>query len=109
MYCDHLGVLLFCAVLGELTGAFPDDGAMLKQWLAGLFFGAVNLEQTKYLHWNDLHELLGLVVRSPKTQRRQLTQSAQEATVKALFGLNARRLGTQTDTDLYLDPHTKHY
>jgi hypothetical protein len=109
MYCDHLGVLLFCGVLRELTGAFPDDGAMLKQWLACLFLGAVNIEQTKYLNWNDLNELLGPVVRSPKTQRRQLTQSAQEATVKALFVLNARRLGAQANADLYLDPHTKHY
>ena len=109
MYCDHLGVLLFCEVLRELTGAFLDVGVMLKQWLACLFLGAVNIEQTKYLNWNDLNELLGPVVRSPKTQRRQLTQSAQEATLKALFVLNARRLGTQATTDLYLDPHTKHY
>ena len=109
MYCDHVGVLLFCGVLGELTDAFPDEGAMLKQWLACLFLGAVNIEQTKYLNWNDLHELLGPGVRSPKTQRRQLTQSAQEATVKALFVLNAGQLGTQANTDLYLDPHTKHY
>ena len=49
MYCDHLGVLLVCGVLRELTGAFPEDGAMLKQWLACLFLGAVNIEQTKYL------------------------------------------------------------
>jgi hypothetical protein len=46
MYCDHLGVLLFCGVLRELTRAFPDDGARLKQWLACLFLGAVNIEQT---------------------------------------------------------------
>jgi hypothetical protein len=109
MHCDHLGVLLFCGVLLELTGALPDEGAMLKQWLACILLGAVNIEQTKYLNWNDLNELIGPVVRSPKTQRRQLTQSAQEATVKALFQLNARRLGTQANTDLYLDPHTKHY
>jgi len=68
MDCDHLGVLLFCGVLRELIGAFPEDGAMLKQWLAYLFLGAVNIEQTKYLNWNDLNELLGSVVRSPKTQ-----------------------------------------
>ena len=109
MHCDHLGVLLFCGVLLELTGALPDEGAMLKQWLACILLGAVNIEQTKYLNWNDLNELLGPVVRSPKTQRRQLTQSAHDATVKALFGLNAQRLGTQANTDLYLDPHTKHY
>lgn len=109
MHCDHLGVLLFCGVLLELTGALPDEGAMLKQWLACIFLGAVNIEQTKYLNWNDLNELLGPVVRSPKTQRRQLTQSAHDATVQALFVLNARRLGAQANTDLYLDPHTKHY
>jgi hypothetical protein len=109
MYCDHLGVLLFCGVLLELTGAFPDEGAMLKQWLACILLGAVNIEQTKYLNWNDLNELIGPVVRSPKTQRRQLTQSAHDATLKALFLLNARRLGTRSNTDLYLDPHTKHY
>lgn len=36
---------------------------------------------------------------SPRMKRR----------VKALFLLNARQLGTQANTDLYLDPHTKHY
>ena len=36
---------------------------------------------------------------SPRRKRR----------VKALFLLNARQLGTQANTDLYLDPHTKHY
>jgi hypothetical protein len=109
MYCDHLGVLLFCGVLLEVSGALADCGEMLKQWLACIFLGAVNIEQTKYLNWNDLNELLGPVVRSPKTQRRQLSQSAHEATVKALFQLNARRLETKANTDLYLDPHTKHY
>jgi hypothetical protein len=109
MYCDHLGVLLFCGVLLELTGALPDEGAMLKQWLACIFLGAVNIEQTKFLNWNDLNDLLGPVVRSPKVQRRQLTQSAHEATLQALFQLNARRLETKANTDLYLDPHTKHY
>jgi hypothetical protein len=109
MFCDHLGVLLFWGVLLELSGAFPDEGAMLKQWLACIFLGAVNIEQTKYLNWNDLQELLGPVMRSPQHQRRRLTQSAQDATLKALFLLNARRLGTQANTDLYLDPHTKHY
>jgi hypothetical protein len=109
MYCDHLGLLLFHAVLMEVNHALPEEGPMLKQWLACILLGAVNIEQTKYLDWNDLTELLGPVVRSPKTQRRQLTQSAHEATLQGLFQLNARRLETQTITDLYLDPHTKHY
>lgn len=109
MYCDHLGVLLFCGALLEVSGALAEEGAMLKQWLACIFLGAVNIEQTKYLNWNDLNELIGPVLRSPKLQRRQLTQSAHEAILKTLFQVNARRLETKANTDLYLDPHTKHY
>jgi hypothetical protein len=49
-----------------LAGALTDCGAMLKQWLACIFLGAVNIEQTKYLNWNDLNDLLGPVMRSPR-------------------------------------------
>ena len=44
---------------------------LLRQWSASLLLGAFNIEQTKFLNWEDLELLLGTVVRD-----RSLPQSA---------------------------------
>jgi hypothetical protein len=39
--------------------------ARFTQWLASLLLGALNIEQTKFLNWQDMAQLLGSVVRFP--------------------------------------------
>jgi hypothetical protein len=48
-----------------VSQVFDPAEPLFKQWLASLFLGALNLEQTKFLNWPDLSRLLGRVVRFP--------------------------------------------
>ena len=83
--------------------------ALLKQWLASLFLGALNIEQTKFLNWPDLSRLLGAVVRFPHPQRQELERVATRANIEALARFNAQQIGAESQSQFYFDPHTKHY
>lgn len=82
---------------------------LFKQWLASVLLGAVNVEQTKYLNWEDLSRLLGQVVRFPPAQRQALRQVATTAGLQALLRWNAQQVQAAGESDFYLDPHPKHY
>jgi hypothetical protein len=108
-WCDHLGVLLFWNALVQIVVQLPPPEPLLKQWLASVLLGAANVEQTKYLNWDELSLLLGQVVRFPTPQRQALTQVATAARVQALLRWNAQQVAAEEGGDFYLDPHTKHY
>ena len=108
-WCDHLGLLLFWQALSQLGAVLSPPVPVLKQWLASVLLGALNLEQTKYLNWEDLSLLLGPVVWGPTPQRNALTELATPATVQAVWRWNAQQVGADRESDFYVDPHTKHY
>jgi hypothetical protein len=93
-FCHHLGVLLFSAVLLGLEEAVAAGGWLLKQWLATLLLGAVNIEQTKLLDFEDLRRLLGRTLRSLFPQRSQLSRTGSGlASVPPLLSFNAQLVG----------------
>lgn len=108
-WCDHAGLLWFAGALGGLPAATDPCEPLLAQWLGSVLLGAMNIEQTKYLNWDDLGLLLGSVVRFPTPQREQLKRLSTVATVDALLRWNLAQLEVVPESDLYLDPHTKHY
>jgi hypothetical protein len=108
-FCHHLGVLLFSAVLLGLEKQGSAGGWLLKQWLAALLLGAVNIEQTKLLDFEDLRRLLGRTLRSLFPQRSQLSELASAANVAQLLSFNAQWVEAAQTRDFYFDPHTKHY
>jgi hypothetical protein len=108
-FCHHLGVLLFSAVLLGVEKEVAASGWLLQQWLAALLLGAVNIEQTKPLDFEDLRRLLGRTLRSRFPQRRQLAELASGSTVSQLLSFNAQLVGAAQRRDFYFDPHTKHY
>jgi len=107
VWCDHAGVLLFARALNQVSAVIDPPQPVLRQWSASLLLGAVNIEQTKFLNWQDLELLLGTVVRFPAPQRELLKSMATDDTVEALFRFNAQ--GLSASSDFYFDPHTKHY
>jgi hypothetical protein len=107
VWCDHAGVLLFARALNQVSAVVEPHQPLLRQWSATLLLGALNIEQTKFLNWQDLELLLGTVVRFPAPQRDLLKSVATDETVEALFRFNAR--GLSHGSDLYFDPHTEHY
>ncbi len=107
--CHHLGVLLFSAVLSGVEKEVATGGWLLKQWLATLLLGAVNIEQTKLLDFEDLRRLLGRTLRSLFPQRSQLAELASSSTASQLLSFNAQLVGAVQTRDFYFDPHTKHY
>jgi hypothetical protein len=108
-FCHHLGVLFFSAALLDLEKQMATGGWLLKQWLATLLLGAVNIEQTKLLDFEDLHRLLGRTLRSLFPQRSQLSELASVSTVPKLLSFNGQLVGAPQTRDFYFDPHTKHY
>jgi hypothetical protein len=109
LWCDHLGLLLFAPILVAVAQVIAPAEGLLKQWLASLLLGALNIEQTKFLNWADLSRLLGAVVRFPHPQRQQLERVATAANVEALTRFNAQQIGAEAQSQFYFDPHTKHY
>ena len=108
-WCDHAGVLIFAPILSRVTGLFDPSQGLLSQWLASLWLGALNIEQTKFLNWEDLEGILGSVVRFPSPQRERLKALATDATVEELLRFNLEESGQGQATDFYFDPHSKHY
>jgi len=108
-FCHHLGLLLFSVALLGVEKEVAAGGWLLKQWLATLLLGAVNIEQTKLLDFEDLRRLLGRTLRSLFPQRSQLTELAAGTTATQLLSFNAQLTGAAQQRDFYFDPHTKHY
>ena len=109
-WCDHAGVLLFATALAAVSKLGPTPQGILAQWLAALWLGAQNIEQTKYLNWEDLELILGGVVRFPTPQRDQLKAlAADPELLDKLWRFNQTNLGPAVGSDFYFDPHTKHY
>src|SRR5207249_1729188 len=54
LWCDHLGMLVFAPLLVAVAQVVEPAQARLKQWLASLLLGALNIEQTKFLNWPDV-------------------------------------------------------
>ena len=108
--CDHVGALIFAGALSSISHATTPSEPLLAQWLGSILLGAVNVEQTKYLNWVDLGNLLGQTVRFPTPQREQLTRLATPETIDAVLRWNYQQLAIPDDVnDLYYDPHTTHY
>ncbi|MDA2925110.1 hypothetical protein MYX65_10770 [Acidobacteria bacterium AH-259-L09] len=107
--CHHAGVLIFNAVLVRVEQSVGQGGWLLKQWLATILLGAVNIEQTKLLDLCDLTFLLGKTLSSLRPQRLQLTQLASPENVHQLLRLNADGVDLDAWNDFYYDPHSKHY
>ena len=112
-WCDHAGVLIFAAALASVCKVSATPQSILTQWLAVLLLGAQNIEQTKFLNWEDLELILGGVVRFPTPQRSQLKELAADAgVIDGLFQFNQENLdsrGVVVGADFYFDPHSKHY
>lgn len=107
--CHHLGVLLFSALFLSLD-AFPGEASLLlKQWVAIILLGAVNIEQTKLLDFEDLKRLLGKCMRSLHDQRTHLGRMATAAMAEQVLRLNAAEVNAAANADFYYDPHTKRY
>jgi hypothetical protein len=109
-WCDHAGVLVFATALAAISQVCPTPQRILAQWMAALLLGAQNIEQTKYLNWEDLELILGQVVRFPTPQRDQLKAlAADPGLIDELWRFNQKNLGPAVESDFYYDPHTKHY
>ena len=109
-WCDHAGVLVFATALAAISQVSPTPQRILAQWMAALLLGAQNIEQTKYLNWEDLELILGQVVRFPTPQRDQLKAlAADPGLIDELWRFNQKNLGQAVESDFYFDPHTKHY
>jgi len=108
-FCHHLGVLLFSSMLLRVEAVVGEGGWVIKQWLAAILLGAVNIEQSKLLDFDDLRFLLGQIIRFPHSQRLELGRVAMSETVERLIQFNAKEVNASSVSDFYYDPHTKHY
>ncbi len=108
-WSDHLGVILFWKALIEIMVAGQEPEPLLQQWMASVLLGCHNVEQTKYLNWDDLNVLFGQVTRFPTPQREVLERLASTPTIQAVWRWNLGQVKAGNGGDFYLDPHTKHY
>ena len=79
-----------CRAAGAISKVSGNTQDILAQWLAALRLGAAHIEQTKFLHWEDLELILGPGVRYPTHQREKLqVLAADPELIQALFGQSA--------------------
>ena len=108
--CNHVGVLLFASALCSISQALKPESPLMTQWLSCILLGAVNVEQTKYLNWDDLDHMFHHLVRFPTPQREQLSRLADTTTIDAILRWNVQQLKiSPEDNDFYYDPHTSQY
>lgn len=105
----HSGIVLFAKYFKQLEEMFATDGSIIKQWFAMILLEAVNIEQSKYLHFTSLTQIIGLTVRRAYEQRQELNHIANQTNCFKIFGLNAQLCECKEMTDFYYDPHSKHY
>ena len=108
-FCHHLGILIFSSMFLQIEAIVGEGGWVTKQWLAAILLGAVNIEQSKLLDFDDLRFLLGQVLRFPHRQRLELERLAMPETVEGLIQFNAKEVNAFSVSDFYYDPHTKRY
>lgn len=58
-WCEHAGLWLFWPALAGVSTVVEPPARWLRQALANVLAGAVNVEQTKFLNGADLELLLG--------------------------------------------------
>lgn len=109
LFAHHLGVLLFSSLLVMVCAASAEHGFIVKQWLAAILLGAVNIEQSKLLDYNSLESILGRTLRCLGLQRQKLCALASTAAADRFLQLNAKEVNMHTYDTFYYDPHTKHY
>jgi hypothetical protein len=109
-FCHHAGLLLFAPEVIALRESLTEPtNPLLPQWLGSLLLGVVNIEQSKFLDFDDLDLLLGATVRCLHPQRAGLAALGSEGAAEAILRFNARRCGASQGSDFYYDPHTKQY
>lgn len=108
-FCYHAGILLFSAFLNRLSNQLGDGSVLIKQWLATVLLGAINIEQSKLLSWDVLRWFPGDVVVNLNQQRQALGELAAAGILQALWRINGDCVGIGQCSDFYYDPHSKHY
>ena len=107
-FCHHAGVLLFHDALTKIARIEHEHAWIMKQWLASILLGSVNVEQSKTLDVEGLEGLLGRCLRTCRRQRLLLDDLAKDEVVPKLLSMNAESLCTQNN-DFFYDPHSKQY
>jgi hypothetical protein len=107
-FVHHLGVTIFSSILQKVEAVNNTAGWLIKQWLATLFLGTVNIEQSKLLDFESLNAVLGRTLFSRCPQRKYLEALACTQTADELLIANYKQVNAGDYSDFYYDPHTKH-
>lgn len=104
-WIHHAGQVLFAEGMKGIADP------LLRQFIAQILQGAVNVEQSKTLCGRSLANFTGPVVNGLREQRRRLDQQARIEQLMRIYGHNAELLsdGPNRDDLFYFDPHTKEY
>ncbi len=105
-FCYYLGVMLLSPYFSQVI---QNGTGFMLQWLISVLLGPINIEQTKTLNFSALNILLGSTIKNRKQQRKALKELSSYANINKLLKFNVDIVGIEEQTDLYYDPHSKHY
>lgn len=108
-FCHHAGVLLFSRLFNHLPNNITVFEPLIKQWLAAILLGAINIEQTKLLNYPSLDYFFGYVLSNRQQQRLLLTEITKTSCQDEILRLNGELSGIEQCSDFHYDPHSKHY
>ena len=87
-FCHHAGVLLFSRLFNHLPNNITVFEPLIKQWLAAILLGAINIEQTKLLNYPSLDYFFGYVLSNRQQQRQFLTEMTKTSCQDEILQLN---------------------
>lgn len=107
--CHHLGVLIFRWQIDEVTRGLGACRDMVRQWLACVLLGAVNVEKCDDINYDTMEYLIGPQIITSRHQRIALKSFATEENITELFRRNAAFIGADRQSHFLYDPHGVSY
>jgi len=109
LFCHHAGLTLCRILIDGVTAGLGDSADIIRQWIAMILCGCMNIENGRSLNYPALEILLGEQMWSPDRQREKLHSIAGEVVALAILERGIRMVGAELSSTFLYDPHGIEY
>ena len=109
LLCHHAGLTLCRILIDGVTAGLGDSTDIIRQWIAMILCGCMNIENGRSLNYPALEILLGEQMWSSDRQREKLRSIAQEDVALAILERGIRMTRAECLSTFLYDPHSIEY
>ncbi len=107
--CHHAGLTLCRILIDGVTSGLGNISDIIRQWIAMILCGCMNIENGRSLNYPALEIILGKQMWSSNTQREILHAIAKDEVAQAILHRNIRMVGAELSSTFLYDPHSIEY